>query len=173
MLGLLACGAIRAAEASPSRHRGWQPGPKVVPYSQQFYQVALQRHQSVKVPYRLRTLQVHDGLLPETPFIAYLRWRRGLNSSRFDVYHPYMGRLLETDRMIRSQVFTPPIASNPPAVDAQPPIHVPRPDDPQILTPGASVPEPSTALMGLTMIGAFAAWRRARRVPERTSDAPQ
>lgn len=172
-LGLLACCAIRAAEASPSRHRGWRPVPKVVPYSQQFYQLALQRHQSVKVPYRLRTLQAHDGLLPETPFIEYLRWRRSLNPSRFDFYHPYMGRMLETDRIIRSQVFTPPIASCPPAVDALPPVHVPRPVEPGILTPGPSVPEPSTALLGLAMIGTVAAWRWAGQVRERPSDAPR
>jgi hypothetical protein len=172
-IGLLACCATRSVEASPSRHRAWRPVPKIVPYSQQFYRVALQRHQSVAVPYRLRTLQAHDGLLPETPFIEYLRWRRSLNPSRFDVWHPHMGRLLETDRIIRSQVFTPPITSNPPAVDAQPPIHVPRPDEPQILPPGTSVPEPSTALMGLTMIGALAAWQRARRLREQASDNPR
>jgi len=44
-----------------------------------------------------------NGLLPDTPFYNYMRWRRSLNPARFDHYHPNLGPALAEDALLRSQ----------------------------------------------------------------------
>lgn len=83
-----------------------------------------------------------NGLLPNTPFINYLRWRRSLNPARFDHYHPQWASALGNDSALRARIPpTPPssVVQNPPTAPAA-----------QVITPSpiiASAP-PSAASGG-------------------------
>ncbi|GAC1347143.1 MAG: hypothetical protein NVSMB14_09950 [Isosphaeraceae bacterium] len=68
-----------------------------------------------------------NGLLPNTPFINYLRWRRSLNPARFDHYHPQWASALQNDSNLRASL--PPA---PPSSTLQGP---PAGPAPQIITP--------------------------------------
>lgn len=52
-----------------------------------------------------------NGLLPDTPYINYLRWRRSLNPARFDYYHPTLGPILREDERVRN--LPPPLDPEP------------------------------------------------------------
>jgi len=76
-----------------------------------------------------------NGVLPNTPFINYLRWRRSLDPARFDHYHPQWAKQLATDASIR--------AGLPPTPPSGPPPAPPTSPAPQIITPSpilASIP---------------------------------
>ena len=68
-----------------------------------------------------------NGLLPNTPFINYLRWRRSLDPARFDHYHPQWASALGNDANLRAGL--PPA---PPSSTLQGP---PAGPAPQIITP--------------------------------------
>ncbi|HWE40375.1 MAG TPA: PEP-CTERM sorting domain-containing protein [Isosphaeraceae bacterium] len=93
-----------------------------------------------------------NGLLPETPYINYLRWRRSLNPPRFDHYHPQIGHLLATDQTLRAAmppgpVVQPTSASTAPASQViLPPRTIPN-LAPGSLTglPGGNGPTPPSA----------------------------
>ncbi len=82
------------------------------------------------------------GLLPDTAFLADLLTRRSTNQARFDTYHPQIAQLLDWDTVIRQT--------------ASPTGPRPATTNPQVV-----IPEPSSVLIGLGLIG-FAAWHRAR-----------
>ncbi|HEV3122529.1 MAG TPA: hypothetical protein VGY53_11530, partial [Isosphaeraceae bacterium] len=53
---------------------------------------------NVKIPSGIH-LHLVNGLLPDTPLVEYLRWRRSLNPARFDFYHPNVGPMLAQDAL--------------------------------------------------------------------------
>ena len=87
-----------------------------------------------------------DGQLPDTAFVRYLRWRRGLHALRFDANHPRLASLLQA---VRARQFTPSTA--PPRVDGL------------LIGPPQQAPEPSTWLVALGLIATGAAYRRLVR----------
>jgi len=48
--------------------------------------------------------KTHDGLLPQNEFWNYLRWRRSLNSDRFDHYHPGISCMMKIDNAKRENL---------------------------------------------------------------------
>lgn len=83
------------------------------------------------------------GQIVDTPLAEYLKWRRSLNPTRFDRYHPYIGPPL-------AQTLVPPPLT--PTPTPTPPIN------PQPQIPG--VPEPASLLVGVVLMVAAATWRR-------------
>ncbi|QDV37992.1 PEP-CTERM sorting domain-containing protein [Tautonia plasticadhaerens] len=133
-----------------------------------FYAQALQAGMTrVPRPQFLDLLLVPDasGLLPESATIDYLRFRRGLNQARFDRVHPFIGPILERDRIVRTQVPIPlpPVV---PEIPTIPPVTPQIPEGPILgggkPSPQVPVPEPSTLAVwvALGLGGAFALQRR-------------
>lgn len=88
----------------------------------------------------------NTGLLPDSAFVADLQARRAVNQARFDTYHPQIAQLMDWDSTIRNS-GTP---SNPrPAVN-------PPSTNPQVV-----IPEPSSILIALGLLG-FVAWNRRK-----------
>ncbi|HEU5116692.1 MAG TPA: PEP-CTERM sorting domain-containing protein [Isosphaeraceae bacterium] len=50
-----------------------------------------------------------NGLLPNTPLYNYLMYRRSLNPSRFDYYHPVLGPILGENQQIQTQTNPTPL----------------------------------------------------------------
>ncbi len=110
----------------------------------------------------------------ETTLVQYLHWRRDLNPSRFDHYHPYLGPLLANDTKITTPSLLPTPTVNPTTPGTTPtsatqttstPTNTVTPAkvvSPQSTTP-PRVPEPSTTLIAIALIGAFAL--KMRRTP--------
>jgi hypothetical protein len=133
-----------------------------------FYARALETGMvGVPRPQFLDLLLVPDvaGLLPESSTIDYLNWRRGLNTARFDMNHPFIGPILERDRIVRNQVPIPlpPIVPNiptlPPVTPTIPPGPITGGGKP---SPQVPIPEPSTLAIwfALGLGGVFALHRR-------------
>jgi hypothetical protein len=110
-----------------------------------------------------------NGLLPDVPLVAYLHWRRSLDPTRFDFFHPRIGPLLERDLLLRessistastplAQLVPPPVPSLPPA-PPQPHPFVPGPPLPPT-PPCPHTPEPSSALIATLLLGSGAWLRR-------------
>ncbi|WP_157579420.1 PEP-CTERM sorting domain-containing protein [Singulisphaera acidiphila] len=98
----------------------------------------------------VRALQSADPR--STPWVQYLLWRQGLNVARFNFYHPGLGPALEELPPPKTPPTTPPPAGG----EVDPP------------TPKPPVPEPSSFLVALGMLGAGIWWRsRASRSPTR------
>jgi len=91
----------------------------------------------------------NTGLLPDTPFVADLWARRTLNQARFDSNHGAIAQLMDWDGLIRSSTL--PVVIKPATNNV-------RPTNPQVV-----IPEPSSILIGLGLIG-FAAWSRRSRI---------
>lgn len=100
-----------------------------------------------------------DGSVPDSAFMQYMKWRQGLNIKRFDSFHPELVRLLR--KVKTPTTTTPPGTIEPPSpgVPIEPPDFTPI--VPQELTP-PNVPEPSSVMLGLGMLGAVAWYRRRR-----------
>jgi MYXO-CTERM domain-containing protein len=115
---------------------------------------------NVKIPSGIH-LHLTNGLLPDTPLVEYLRWRRSLDPARFDHYHPNVGPMLAEDALTRMSLLNPPPnlgqVVNPPGTPPPPVPVPPLPPNP----PDAKVSEPSSALLGLVLAGA-AGWLRRR-----------
>ncbi len=96
-----------------------------------------------------------QGVLVDTPFVDYLLWRRSLDPTRFDHYHPFIGPLL-------GQGLTPPTSTH--SSVATPRGGTPRSglgdDHPANPQPQQGVPEPGTLSVALVLIGAGYAWQR-------------
>jgi hypothetical protein len=126
-----------------------------VDHWESYYRRALASHsKDVVVPGFLRSLSLQpNGMLPESAFVDYLRWRRGLAPQRFDANHPRISRMLIQDQLVR-QTIKPPVV---------PPVVVPRTTNPrpQPLEP-PRVPEPSSFVIAATLLGAAAWWRRRK-----------
>lgn len=105
----------------------------------------------VNVPRALRGLQPQaNGQLPNWAFVDYLSWRRSLNPTRFDLNHPNLAQMLVY------RPTSPPIC--PPC-----PCEPTGPVRPQTQTPEPpQIPEPSSALIALTLLGA-GVWAHRRR----------
>jgi hypothetical protein len=98
-----------------------------------------------------------EGLLPEVPMVQYLRWRRGLNPAQFDRNHPNIAAMLVRDAAVRPTVSVAQIPGPRPS-DTIPPDRVGIPS-----AQSAAIPEPSSLLLGLTLMGAGALWARSAR----------
>lgn len=114
------------------------------------------------------------GLLPHNPIWNYLHWRRDLDPSRFDYYHPEFVRLFRREEQnLRAMQHHPlttgvigelPTISWPSTPVAQVPV-VPPPQYPPLVG-GASVPEPGTLTLALAALAtgvALVAFRALRR----------
>lgn len=116
-------------------------------YWDRYYTRALADHKlQVQGPNALRVLSVYNGQLPDSPFVEYLLWRRSLNPTRFDHYHPGLGRLLEAGNVGVT-------------VDPKP-----------VVPPGPPVPEPATWLMG-GLLAAGGLWKHRRQRRDATAIA--
>ncbi len=115
-----------------------------------------------------------NGLVPNTPYWRYLRFRRNLAPSRFDVYHPALGAILARDQALREGEFCPPMIVMPNPGTPSPtqvaqilrPPGVPSPSGPTGGGPGVqAVPEPASLILvalgaGCTMVPR---WMKRRR----------
>ncbi|MDB5352756.1 MAG: hypothetical protein JWN86_4003 [Planctomycetota bacterium] len=134
-----------------------------------YWQNALKHHSlHVSGPKALSILALApDGSLPMSPFAAYLLWRRGLSTERFDSFHPEIAKILRKIKITQ----IPPIV-NPPTTPSQPGQVIPpgtvvpiQPPDFTPLTPTQElippqVPEPASGLMAVMMVGGAVAARR-------------
>src|SRR3954466_9780636 len=86
---LLGAGMPRGLRASPLRTRQPLAAVRAEPRAEAYFARALRNQwQHVEVPLGLRILRSSEGLLPDTAFVRYLRWRRGLRTAQFDRFHP-------------------------------------------------------------------------------------
>ena len=132
-----------------------------------YWKAALKYHwKQVHSPRAESMLRISaDGTLPNSPFVQYLTWRQSLNVKRFNFYHPGLVRML---RRVR------PAAIPPLCTPIRPPGFTPiepspfSPSDtnlPQNLNP-PQIPEPTTGVMALLMIGSAVVarrWSRSKR----------
>jgi hypothetical protein len=112
-----------------------------------------------------------------TPMVTYLEWRRNLDPTRFDHYHPNMGPELQS-LLPTTATSTPPLNPSPQTVGPPPDPSSgsnpdPRPDPSPPPSPGSgsgtgsggtpvppAIPEPSTLTLALGMIAAGFWWHR-------------
>ncbi len=140
---------IRSLQAAYSQARALD---RYEPY---YLRALQQRTLKVEVPVVLRSLRPYsNGMLPDSAFVDYLRWRRSLNPTRFDYYHPTTGYMLVRDEVIRASTPLTPLV----------PPRVVRPSvvRPQVTNP-PTVPEPSTLVIAVVLVGATwcgKCWRR-------------
>ena len=131
-----------------------------LPSTQQVHAAAMVAHSdritSTTVTPHVRITAV-NGLLPQNAMVSYLETRRGLDPARFDSFHPKLGAMLAEDEALRAT--QPVTTAKAPATPAA-----------QVATPtrtvhfaADNVPEPGTATIALTLIGAVALARRFRR----------
>ncbi len=128
-----------------------------------YYQRAMTTQATnVNVPPILRAMAARGMYSADTPLMQYLQWRRSLNPARFDYYHPRLGPSLAQTTWTPSPTPTPPCTCTP--CQQVQPQREPRtePQGPPWTEPPA-VPEPSTGVMALTLIGAACWWRRRSR----------
>jgi hypothetical protein len=131
---------------------------------------------------RLRAMSSQDcttlnGLLANTAYHRYLKFRRSLDPSRFDHFHPILGPLLAEDMRLRSLMNCP---NPPPNFPPNPPLNPPPPppggttdngngndNRPQtvgvLLSLPTAVPEPSGVLLLLIGAGSMIVARKFRR----------
>lgn len=144
--------ALEASAVGPSLPAVWNQflstGPEVW---------ATSRSPAFTIPVQRAIWQILSGdpaAIASNPMIDYLVWRRDLNPSRFDRYHPHLGSQL-------AQLVTPPLdppTSVPIVPDVKPPITPLAP----LETLPPSVPEPS-GLVLITLVSAWGLWRRRSR----------
>jgi hypothetical protein len=131
---------------------------------------ALQRHwMHVVVPKGVH-IEAVNGLLPQSPLVSYLEWRRSLDPSRFDRYHPRIGALIAQDLTVRADALPAPTVPTllPPVLvrdqgNPPPPVLIPAPQT-------VPTPEPSTAVVLACLLGTAATARRWRRRARRPVD---
>jgi hypothetical protein len=160
LLLVIACPATQASAIKKLEH---EVKAHVEDPLQAYFQQALRAHSlHVRVPASLRPLHPRAGLLAETPFIDYLRWRWGLNHERFARFHPHVAAMLLVDDRLRHTVVTLPLVTSgrPSSTTPNTPPHTINPG-PQVIIPPAA-PEPATGLMAIIMLGAVYWVRRYR-----------
>jgi hypothetical protein len=116
----------------------------------------------VRVPGGMRLALQSNGLLPDTAFVTYLRWRQAINPQTFNARHPNVAQLLLQDQVARQTILTPrsPVVTTP--VVVTPSVVNPPSVGPVVITNPPAVPEPSTVVVvGVTF--AAAGWARSRR----------
>ena len=104
-------------------------------------------HNSPPIPSGLILPKV-NGLLVETPFVEYLDWRRNLDPSRFDYYHPIVGP--ELSQLPGAQNITPPPSGGTPGSSTG--------GGGSPTPPSTHIPEPGTLLIALSLVGAASFW---------------
>lgn len=156
---LLAAGAPAMLRASPLRTRRPLLEARAEPTAEAYFTRALQNQwRHVEVPPVLRLLQAPDGLLPDTAFVRYLRWRRALRPAQFDANHPRVAAMMIRDAQMRDTPVLPP--QMPPT--EMPPI-LPRSDGPAVpVRPPTEtmIPEPASLVMAIVLAGSVALARR-------------
>jgi len=200
---LLACGAWASASANALPPAVLQANPSALlqPVSalqsnpilrrqEAFFARALQNRsvRGVPRPQGLRMLLTPDnqGRLPDSSVIDYLHWRRSLNPTRFDRHHPFIGPMLEDDRIVDIGNPVPPPDSPQaplpppvPPVDPTEPGFPDLPDDPGSpiggggtpvnpppSNPQVPIPEPDGLLLWSVLAlagGGVFGWNRKRR----------
>jgi hypothetical protein len=165
-LAALAVMAVPAG-AAPMKARLHAARAAAVDYWESYYRRALtNQSRQVVVPSFLRSLSLQpNGMLPDSAFVDYLRWRRGLAPQRFDANHPRISRLLIQDQLARQTVKPPPVVP----VVVPPRTTNPRP---QPLEP-PRVPEPSSLVIAASLLGAAAWWRRREKERLRSCELPR
>ncbi len=135
-------------------------GPRTTdPGVERYFAAALRsRSLDVRVPRGMRVVASAEGLLDDSSFVNYLRWRRSLNPNRFDQFHARMGPMLLRDLQVRNRPIVPAL---PPLVPDDPITIGGRPTGPP--TTQTVVPEPSTALAAMVIVGGWGLWRRRSR----------
>ena len=128
-----------------------------------YWERALQFHTLKLAGPRVHNLYVlnADGSVAPTAFVRYMQWREGLNVKRFDSLHPLLAKELRrvkfppthpTPSPTSPGTYVPPAGSTP----IQPPNFTPIE---QGLNP-PQVPEPSSAVIAVALIGVAALARR-------------
>jgi hypothetical protein len=163
--GLASLVAVSGVQGSPLRHLAREAATRVEDPMQAYFEHALRVHSlHVHVPKLLRELRAENGLLPETPFVDYLRWRWSLDPLRFARFHPHTAALLKVDDQVRALLglptpptISPPTPTVPPLISASLP---PRPFNPtpQFVNP-PPVPEPAMGWVAAVLVAAAAVWR--------------
>lgn len=123
-----------------------------------YYAQVLATHSlHVFVPPVLRNIQLDNGLLHQSSFVAYLQWRRSLAPARFDFYHPIFTSAIITDQQIRQSLVTTPTVT-PSSLNPSPGGVTPPTDN---VIPPIATPEPSSLLIAGLMIAAgfWVKWR--------------
>ncbi len=100
-----------------------------------------------------------DGTVPDSAFLRYMSWREGLNAKRFGSFHPEIVKLLRKIKKPPTPTEPGTIVPPSPGVPIGPPDFTPI--TPHELTP-PNVPEPSTMILGVSLIGAMVVARRLR-----------
>lgn len=157
LVGLLTAVPAAGSAIRPARH---VVKAQAIDATQAYFQHALAVHSlHVRVPASLRPLQATNGLLPDTPFVDYLRWRWGLNPVRFARFHPHTAQLLSIDDQLRKTVTQ---------FQLPPPV-IPPPINPggETIIPPPNTPEPATGLIAALMVGAVCWVRRYRHRADR------
>jgi hypothetical protein len=115
-------------------------------------------------------IEAVNGLLPQSPLVSYLEWRRSLDPTRFDHYHPRIGALIAQDLATVSTNALP----APPLPTVLPPVLVrDTGNPPPVLVPAPQTvptPEPNTAIILACLLGTAATARRWRRRARSGSD---
>ncbi len=177
LLGVALLGTFppSSLRASPIRHRRPQPSVRQARAADGFASfldggpLLWARARPPRIPAGL-SLAAIDGPAADASLQGYLQWRRGLNAERFDRNHRRIGPMLAR-RAISVPVPVPPPIPTPtlPPVTTANPIQVPTltpigpPRGPQEQT----VPEPTTLVMTLALVGWGVWWRRALQRPSR------
>jgi hypothetical protein len=97
------------------------------------------------------------GVPASSGVVDYLRWRRSLNTTRFDRCHPDLADVLARTPTVIPQTILPP-----PVIPPVPIVPIPEVPFPQVPINPPQVPEPSTALIlaGLFVGAWWARWSR-------------
>jgi hypothetical protein len=147
-------------------------GPTYTPAMDNYYRRALERNAPrVLFPAWLRQQVARTSGVPESSgVIDYLKWRRNLNTTRFDRCHPDLADVLTRTPPVLPQAILPPLV-----VPPVPILPIPEVPFPQIPINPPQVPEPSTALIlaGLFAGAWWARWSRRWAVSaEGQADGP-
>lgn len=164
ILALAGLIAVPSADAGPIRPRHPAVHARALVRAERadpwggYWQSALRQHRMhVQGPRALSILSVSpERTVPDSPFVEYLQWRRGRNVRRFDLVHPAIARMFRTVEIARL-----PALATTPSPSSSPTVTVSAAGD---LNP-PQVPEPSSGLIALLMIGSAAAARRWARPP--------
>jgi hypothetical protein len=129
---------------------------------------------------------MHEGLSSADPVanpsVQYLLWRRSLDATRFDTFHPKIGRQLGSMLPPTYPSSTPQAQQLVPESTPTPSSVVTTPSSPTSITPTtpatapdavtppanpspapSAIPEPGTLIMGLVMVGTGLWWRSRHR----------